>query len=154
VGDLDAVIEMFSDDEAKRWYPTTSQPKQAEQWIQWNLQNYQEHGVGLWVIEDLATSEFVGDCGITYQTVLDDQIPEIGYHLTKAKRGEGYAGEAARQCKDFAFQTLDAARVCSIVDPLNESSRRVAGALHTSHRRFINNRGNERDLFWTDRLPL
>jgi RimJ/RimL family protein N-acetyltransferase len=35
--DLAAVIEMFDDPEAKRWYPTKSEPEEVKQWIQWNL---------------------------------------------------------------------------------------------------------------------
>lgn len=148
--DVEAAMEMFDDDEAKRWYPTKSEPREAEQWIVWNLRNYKEHGIGLWVIEHRPTGTFLGDCGLTYQTVENDQLLEIGYHLQSRHRGNGYALEAARQCADFAFRTVEAASVCCIVDPCNESSIRVATAIHQSHRTFVNSEGSEWDLYWTD----
>jgi RimJ/RimL family protein N-acetyltransferase len=150
-GDLDAVMEMFDDDEARRWYPTKSQPAEAERWIEWNLANYDEFGVGLWAIEDRSTGIFVGDCGLTYQTVENDQLLEVGYHLLHRYRGRGYALESARSCVDFAVGRLRAPTVCSIVDPENESSIRVADAIHDCMRTFVNNDGNEWNLYWTDR---
>jgi len=40
--------------------------------------------------------------------------------------------------------------VCSIVDPRDESSMRVAETIHDSMRTFINHEGNEWNLYWTD----
>jgi len=150
LSDVDAVSEMFADEEAKRWYPTNSQPDEAERWIEWNLGNYEKHGVGLWVIEDRSTGTFLGDCGLTYQTVQDDQLLEVGYHLQRRHRGKGYALENARHCADFAFRVLNAPTVCCIVDPGNASSMRVAEAVHDSMRTFLNHEGNEFNLSWTD----
>ncbi len=148
--DLDAVVEMFDDAEAKRWYPTKSQPDQAQRWIEWNLTNYDEFGFGLWVIEDRSTGTFLGDCGLTYQQVQNDQLLEIGYHLQHRHRGNGYALESARSCLDYALGVLNAPTVCSIVDPQNQSSLRVADAIHDSMRTFVNNKGDQRVLHWTD----
>lgn len=150
-GDVDAVIEMFDDDEARRWYPTKSDPDEAEQWIRWNLGNYERHGFGLWALEDRATGVFLGDCGVTYQPVENDDVIEIGYHLQRRHRGNAYALEAARQCLDFAIGALKVASVCCILDPDNESSIRVAAAIHDSHRTFANAAGRQLDLYWTDR---
>jgi len=152
LSDLDAVVEMFDDDEAKRWYPTKSQPDEAERWIEWNLANYDEFGFGLWVIEDRSTGTFFGDCGLTYQMVENDQLLEIGYHLQERHRGHGYALESAQSCVDFALRVLRAPTVCSIVDPRNRSSIRVAEMIHDSMRTFVNNKGNQRALHWTDSL--
>lgn len=148
--DLDAVVEMSADDEAKRWYPTKSQPDEAERWIEWNLANYDEFGIGLWAIENRSAGIFVGDCGLTFRTVENDRLLEVGYHLQRRHRGHGYAPEGARSWVDFALGTLKAPTVCSIVDPQNHSSIRVAEAIHDSMRTFVNNEGNERNLYWTD----
>lgn len=150
LSDIDAVVEMFADEEARRWYPTKSQPDEAVRWIEWNLVNYDERGVGLWAIEDRRTGTFVGDCGLTYQTVANDQLLEIGYHLQHRHRGQGYALESAQGCAEFALQTLKAPTVCSIVDPRNASSCRVAESIHDSLRTFANSQGNEWNLYWTD----
>jgi len=75
---------------------------------------------------------------------------EIGHHLQHRHRGQGYALETARSCVDFALMTLEHPNVRSIVDPRNQSSIRVATAVHASRRTFVNDKGNERVLFWTD----
>ncbi len=151
LADLDAVIAMFDDPEARQWYPTHSEPDEARRWIEWNLENYATHGFGLWAIEDIETEVFLGDCGLTYQMVEGEQLLELGYHLQELRRGFGYATEAAQACLDFAFTELSAGSVCSIVDPQNVASIAVAGSIHENQRQFVNDHGQTMGLFWTDR---
>lgn len=150
--DLDAVIAMFDDPEARQWYPTHSEPDEARRWIEWNLEHYTTHGFGLWAIEDVETEVFLGDCGLTYQNVEGEQLLELGYHLQELRRGFGYATEAAQACLDYAFGELSARSVCSIVDPQNVASIAVAGSIHENQRQFVNDDGQTMGLFWTDRF--
>lgn len=53
------------------------------------------------------TGEFIGDCGITIQNIDGEQLPEIGYHINKKYWRKGYAKEAARACRDWAFNNTD-----------------------------------------------
>ena len=39
---------------------------------------------------------------------------------------QGFAIEAARACKDYAFEVLDAKEVCSIIRDTNTASKKVA----------------------------
>jgi RimJ/RimL family protein N-acetyltransferase len=142
---------MFADPQARRFYPDMGQSDRIEGWIGWNLDNYAEHGFGLWVIEHKDEGLFLGDCGLTYQLVEGDRLPELGYHLQKHHRGVGYATEAARACLAFAFDELATPLVCSVVDPENTASMRVASRLHTSRRAFTNDKGLMRELFWSIR---
>jgi hypothetical protein len=80
-GDAAAVSEMFADPQARRFYPDMGQSDRIEGWIGWNLDNYAEHGFGLWVIEHKDEGLFLGDCGLTYQLVEGDRLLELGYHL-------------------------------------------------------------------------
>ena len=148
--DVSAVIEMFDDPEARRWYPAASNPDEAVGWIDWNLDNYKTTGFGLWVIEQRTTGNFLGDCGLTYQAVEGERILEVGYHVQARHRGNGYAYEAARACVAFALGDLGAAAVCSIVDPRNEASIRVASGVHSSNRTVTKDNGEAMNLYWTD----
>lgn len=141
---------MFADDLARRFYPTMNQPDAAARWVQTNLRAYESTGFGLWVIEHKDTNRFLGDCGLSLQTVEELEVVEIGYHLAADHRGNGYATEAGRACVDFAFQDIGVSSVCSIVDPANTSSIAVASRLHT-HRRNAEYKGRVAILFWTDR---
>jgi RimJ/RimL family protein N-acetyltransferase len=149
--DIQAVVEMFDDTEARRWYPTHREPGQAQRWIEWNLDNYTTDGHGLWVIEDPTTKTFLGDCGLTYQLVEDEQLLEIGYHLQHRHRRHGYATEAAQACHAYALDELDANLVCSIVDPRNIASIAVARRIHNSTRSFLTQTGTTMNLYWTKR---
>lgn len=150
-GDAAAVSEMFADQQARRFYPDMCKPDRIEGWIRWNLHSYDEHGFGLWVIEHRDEGWFLGDCGLTYQLVEGDRLLELGYHLQHQYRGVGYATEAGRACLAYAFDELAAPLVCSVVDPTNTSSIRVASLLHTSRRAFQNGQGMMRELFWSTR---
>lgn len=141
---------MFGDDLARRFYPSMNEPGAADSWIQANLESYRRDGFGLWVIEHNGTGTFLGDCGLTVQTVDGDQLVEVGYHVTADQRGNGYATEAGRACVDYAFREVGVASVCSIVDRANTSSIAVASRIHT-HRRPAEYRNRRVILFWTDR---
>lgn len=144
---------MFADAQARRFYPEMGEPGSAEGWIEWNLDNYAMHGHGLWVIEHRDEGWFLGDCGLTYQPVEvgGEHRLEVGYHLHERHRGSGYAIEAARACVAYAFDHLAVPLVCSIVDPENAASIRVASRLHTSHRIFTNEEGRTMELYWSMR---
>ncbi len=127
---------LFADAQAARFYPAMHDPLRIERWIAWNLKNYEEHGFGLWAVELLTTGQFIGDAGLTMQTI--DGVPEveIGYHLHADHRGSGYATEAASACLVHAWAHTRANVVCSVVHPDNTASAKVARRVHASMREF------------------
>ena len=147
--DLDDVVAMFGDPQARRFYPEMDTPETCRGWIEWNKRNYRDHGFGLWVIEDLSTGEFLGDCGLTYQPVERERLLELGYHLLAEHRGKGLVTEAGRACLDYALHELEAPMVCSTVHPENAASMAVARRLHTYERTYLKDDGQTRMLFWT-----
>ncbi|MEM7323644.1 MAG: GNAT family N-acetyltransferase [Actinomycetota bacterium] len=149
--DADAVVAMFADPEARQWYPAQQDPAEAKRWIEWNRGSYLTNGFGLWVIEERSSGAFLGDCGLTYQTVEGDQLLELGYHLQELRRGFGFATEAATACLAYGFEELGAASICSIVDPENVASIAVAGSIHEEQRQFVNESGQTMNLYWTVR---
>jgi len=147
--DVDAVIQMFADPQARRFYPKMGEPGAGAEWIRWSQKNYHDSGLGLWAIEHRESADFLGDCGLTYQPVGDLRLLEVGYHLHADHRGHGYATEAGRACVDFAFANLAASLVSSIVDPDNLASIGVASRLHSSRKTFENAKGRTMWMFWT-----
>ena len=51
---------------------------------------------------------------------------EIGYLFQRDFWHQGYAIEAAKACKDYAFEILDVKEVYSIIRDTNTASKRVA----------------------------
>lgn len=142
------VVALFADEYARRFYASMTSTSAAKGWIDWNLRNYQSHGYGLWVVERIATGDAIGDCGLTVQNVAGEPMTEVGYHVVASARRQGYATEAARACVDFALNDLGLAAVCSIVDPGNEASVRVASRVHATRAEFVDQR-NETMLLFT-----
>ncbi|MDQ1582538.1 MAG: hypothetical protein QOF36_592 [Microbacteriaceae bacterium] len=122
--DLDQMAALLGDPEVMRHYPAPKTRDEAQRWIDWNRRNYAEHGFGLWIIET-AEGEFIGDCGLTWQTVDGTREIEVGYHVRVDVQGNGYATEAATACVQFARQR-GISRLVAIIDPANAASQRVA----------------------------
>ncbi|WP_454850037.1 GNAT family N-acetyltransferase [Promicromonospora soli] len=94
--DLDRMSALLGDPEVMRFYPAPKTRAQAQSWIDWNVRNYAEHGFGLWVVET-HDGEFVGDCGLTWQTVGGERHVEVGYHVRAELQGRGLATELRRR---------------------------------------------------------
>jgi RimJ/RimL family protein N-acetyltransferase len=148
--DQAALHDAFADPYAQAFYPQMTDPANVRGWIEWNLRNYQEYGLGLWAVERKDTGGFIGDCGLTYQEVEGRPALEIGYHVAEAARGRGYATEAGRACLTYGFQHTTEPLICSIVDPGNVASRTVAARIHTQVREFVKG-GRDMLLFYTTR---
>ena len=123
--DLDNMAALLGDPDVMRFYPAPKSRDEAAAWIAWNRANYAEHGYGLWLIET-TDGEFVGDCGLTWQSVNSTPMLEVGYHVRSALQGRGYATEAAAACRDFAREHTSATELVAIIHPDNRASERVA----------------------------
>jgi RimJ/RimL family protein N-acetyltransferase len=124
--DIDDMCRLLGDPEVMRYYPQPKSRAEVQQWIDWSRNSYAEHGFGLWIIEDRARGEFVGDCGLTMQRVDDEPVLEVGYHVLPAHQGKGFATEAAATCVHHGLEVLGAPMVTAIINPENLASRRVA----------------------------
>lgn len=71
----------------------------------------------------------IGQAGLTIQTCETQKVLEIGYLLKKKFWHRGFAREAAEGCKRYAFESLGADKVYSIIKADNQPSIRVAQAI-------------------------
>lgn len=72
-------------------------------------------------IELKATGVLIGDCYFTIST-LDHRQAEIGFTLSRAYQGFGFATEAVTNFLNYAFSTFDLHRVVAITDCENRAS--------------------------------
>ncbi len=150
VEDDDALLHVFADADAQRFYPQMAKADMAAKWIQRNLERYEADGVGLWALCLRETRELVGDCGLVYQTVEERRELEVAYHVRADQRRRGLATEAARACLDHGFGTLDCLQIVSMVHPENHASKAIAQRVHRNQRRFLR-LGDRYYLFYTTR---
>ncbi len=145
--DADHLLSIFEDDEAMKYYPAKKNRDETIDWIMWTIGNYEKYGVGLWVVEDKLSGQFLGQCGLVLQKIEGDVEVEIGYLFKRQHWGKGYATEAALACKKYGFHKLDLKKVISLIDPLNKPSIRVASRIGMSYERAIVKRGKQLDLY-------
>lgn len=102
--DFSALYAVLADSDIMQHYPYTFDENRVRRWIARNIERYGIFGFGLWAVVLKETNEVIGDCGITMQNINGSIKPEIGYHINKSFQRRGYAGEAARKCRDWAFE--------------------------------------------------
>ena len=99
---------------------------QAIEWIDIQLSRYQNNRFGHKALINKQTNEFVGQCGLLTQEVEGEVKIEIGYHILPKYWGNGYATEAARSFRDYAFNNKISNSLISIIDVRNIASQKVA----------------------------
>lgn len=124
--DYPALCLMLQDPEVMYAYAHAFSDEESRAWLENQLRRYREDGFGLWAVVLKATGAMVGQCGLTWQQWGERRVLEVGYLFQKAHWHQGYATEAAKACKEYAFQKLNAAEVFSIIRDDNLPSQAVA----------------------------
>ena len=58
-----ALFEVFADAYARSFYSEMADSARVRAWIDWNLRNYEEFGLGLWAMELRAGGQLIGIAG-------------------------------------------------------------------------------------------
>lgn len=126
---FDAYAAMLADPESTRWIGDGQPLDRMNAWrsLAMLLGHWQLRGYGMWALERKTDGAFVGRAGLMRPEGWPDI--ELGWMLKPEHRHRGYASEASRAVLAFAFGTLQAPRVVSLVRPGNESAAKVAQRL-------------------------
>lgn len=124
--DYEALCLILQDEAVMYAYEGAFTDEETQEWLDRQLSRYKEYGFGLWAVILKETGGMIGQCGITMQTWKDRQLLEIGYLFQKAYWHKGFATEAAKACKWYAFDNLKADEVFSIIRDSNTASINVA----------------------------
>lgn len=130
--DLDDMAAMLGDAEVMSFYPAPKTRDESAEWIARMQERYANDGHGLWIIET-HDGEFVGDCGITWQSYNDNRVREVGYHVIRPMQSRGFATEAASACVEIVRREFAPTLLTAIIHPDNTASRRVAERLGMTH---------------------
>lgn len=88
---------------------------------------YEQHGIGLYLVETKAGRVPVGICGLLRRPTFEDV--DLGFALAAAHRGRGYAREAAAATVVYGREVLGLDRIAAIVSPDNTASIRLLEGL-------------------------
>lgn len=143
-GDVSAAAKLVTDPEVMRFLGGQVVPQERvgavlERWIR----RWEDNGIGFFVVERREDGAFVGRVGLsiwdvrgwTHATLAGAgryAQPELGWALVRSEWGRGYATEAARAVRDWAFAQRDIGRLVSLIAPDNLASAAVARRLGAS----------------------
>lgn len=126
-GEAQLVHTLMSDPLAMRYYPRTYALEECEKMLGSMLASYEKYGYSMFAVERKTDGEFLGQIGLLHWDDVDGREDvEVAYILRPQFWKMGYATEAARACRDWAFEHLDFDRVVSFIDVNNEPSMAVA----------------------------
>ncbi|MFS2281126.1 GNAT family N-acetyltransferase [Microbacterium sp. OR21] len=136
--DLPALRAILQDDDTMTAYEGAFDEQMVQAWLRRMRERYRDDGFGLWAVVLRESGEMIGQCGLTRQHILGEDVIEVGYLFDRAHWHRGYATEAATGCRDHAFTALGADRVWAQVRDTNIASMNVAIRLGMTVRgRFI-----------------
>jgi [ribosomal protein S5]-alanine N-acetyltransferase len=126
--DRDPMYRIFGDPEVMHFGDGVQTMEWIHNWLRTCLEHYyQTWGFGPYAVVERQRQEMIGYCGLFFFPDINGQAEvEIGYRLARSAWGRGYATEAARAVRDFAFTTLEIKRLIAMIDPDNVASIRVA----------------------------
>ncbi len=133
--DFPLLCRHLQDAEVMYAYEHAYSDAEVQEGIDKQFQRYAEHGFGVWAVILKETEELIGQCGLSMQPCEESEVLEIGYIFQKKHWHKGYATEAARACRDYAFDALGAKEVFSLIRDTNIASQNVARRIGMDIRR-------------------
>jgi RimJ/RimL family protein N-acetyltransferase len=141
--DAEALYELFADAEVMRGLARerASSVEHVRAIIEGMLGGWRTDGVGAFILETVTFDpQVVGQAGVmifdardwtpsTWAEAGNHAQPELGWALTRACWGQGYATEAATAIRDWAQKRPRVERLVSLISPDNVRSQRVAERL-------------------------
>lgn len=124
--DFNFLCRILQDEKAMYAYEGAFSDQEVQEWLDRQIYRYQKWNFGLWAAVLKETDKMIGQCGLTMQQWKDQEVLEIGYLFERSHWHQGYATEAAKACKQYAFEKLNASEVCSIIRDSNTASQNVA----------------------------
>ncbi len=140
--DFDEWIEIFKEKDVPKFLgldASLSPHKLCELWFEKVFNRYNNNLGGHNVLVDKKTNQMIGHCGLLVQNIENEERLEIGYSILPKFWRMGYAFEAAKKCKDFAFENNFAKELISVVHVENIGSEKVARKNGMHFEKFIEN---------------
>lgn len=125
--DIDELIHIFGDPRVMASFNAAPFDRtQMQRWIERNLEHQALHGYGLFSVILKSEGLLIGDCGLEHMMVDGDRVAELGYDFRSDFWNQGFATEAAKAVRDYAFNVLHLPGLISLIRVGNEASRRVS----------------------------
>ncbi|MEM8752316.1 MAG: GNAT family N-acetyltransferase [Pseudomonadota bacterium] len=143
--DFEALAAFYSSERAKV-VGGPQRPDQTWRSLATELGHWALRGYGRWALEETASGAFVGVSGLWEPEGFPEL--ELGWDLMDGFEGRGYATEAGRAARAYAYGTLGATTVISLIAPGNDGSKGVARRLGAAYERDFDHVSFGRTEIW------
>lgn len=125
--DLEPFADMNADSEVMEHFPSALTPDETYAMVDRVVDHWARHGLGLWAVEAPTVSSFIGFVGLAVPGFETHFTPcvEIGWRLSRAAWGHGYASEGARAALRFGFEERALDEIVSFTTTANVRSQAV-----------------------------
>lgn len=141
--DVEPFARMNQDPQVMRYFPSLLTRTQTEELIEAIERHFTEHEYGLYAVDQMSSSAFIGFVGL-YTATFEEEFtpcPEIGWRLDSRYWGQGYATEAACACLQQGFGEFGIEEVFSFTSAINRRSIAVMERIGLHYRkRFLHPR--------------
>ncbi|MGA7304299.1 MAG: GNAT family N-acetyltransferase [Rhodothermales bacterium] len=132
---LDDLLRMDGDPRVMDALGGVRSEVETREYLRRNLDHWDEHGFGLWMLSLRADDSFVGRASLRHLHIADKDEIAMGYALLPEFWGMGLATEIATAIADLALTQLGLDSVVAGVRPDNLASRRVLEKIGTRFER-------------------
>ncbi len=122
--DLAPFAAINADPLAMRFMPAAMTAEESRGMVKRIEAHFETHGFGIWAVEAPGAAPFIGFVGLQRVPFEAHFTPavEIGWRLSPAHWGKGYASEAAKAALRFGFENLNLDQIVSFTVPANKPS--------------------------------
>lgn len=148
--DFEKWLEIFKDEHTTKMLGMAgfkTPEEHCEKWFEWTFHRYENNLGGQNVLILKENNQLIGQCGLLVREVENQFELEVAYSILPQFRGQGFAIEAAKKCRDFAFENNFHDRLLSIIHPENQDSKNVAFKNGMTFKKQVEYSGNVMDLF-------
>jgi RimJ/RimL family protein N-acetyltransferase len=133
--DREPFAALNADPEVMQYFPAVLTREESDALAERARGGIEQDGWGLWAVEMLDGTRFIGFIGLAVATFEADFTPavEVGWRLARGHWGYGYATEGAHAAVAFGFDELGLEEIVSMTATVNERSRRVMERLGMTH---------------------
>ena len=125
--DHEPYIALNKDPEVVEFFPSTYTREETLAQIDRCVRHINQYGFGFFAVERKDNGQFIGFTGLSHPRFESYFTPcvEIGWRLSKANWGFGFATEAAKACLEFGFERLNVDEIFSFTAERNIRSENV-----------------------------
>ena len=125
--DLEPFVELNQDQDVMEFFPAIAAQAETMAQIARVTNRITQNGYGFFAVERKDNRQFIGFTGLSQPGFASYFTPcvEVGWRLSKANWGNGFATEAAKACLAFGFERLGLNDIYSFTSVHNVRSEQV-----------------------------